>query len=528
MSRRTAIIIGAGPAGLTAAYEFAHRTAITPIVVEASDSVGGLSRTVLHNGNRLDIGGHRFFSKSDQVMDWWLRILPMQALPPENARDPWLSRRKQWRGLDLTAGPNPQEEDDVMLLRRRRSRILHRRRFFDYPLRLNRETLANLGAARILKIGVSYMGASLFPVKPELSLADFYINRFGEELYRTFFRDYTEKVSGLKCTEIAALWGLQRVKGLSVGSAVRHALQRIVDGRVSAARQETELSLLARFLYPKLGPGQLWERVAELIEGKGGQILRSRRVIGVQAKDGRVLGVTTVGPAGRQTSMTADYVLSSMPVRDLIRGMDGEAPPPVRSASEGLRYRDYLIVGLLLNRLRVSTSPGAAQDGNGHLLDNWIYIQEPDMLMGRLQLFNNWSPFLVRDPRLTWIGAEYFCNEGDAMWRTSDRELAELAIHELTRIGFADREDVLDSVVVRAEKSYPLYSGTYDRFDEVRRFLDRYDNLIPIGRNGMHRYNNQDHSMLSAMAAVDNIAQGRTDKSNVWVVGTENSHNESW
>ncbi|MDO9693396.1 MAG: NAD(P)/FAD-dependent oxidoreductase [Candidatus Latescibacteria bacterium] len=501
---KRAAIIGAGPAGLTAALELLERTDVVPVVFEASDALGGLSRTVVHAGNRIDIGGHRFFSKSDRVMDWWLRILPQQGTP----------------------APDPATTDAVMLVRSRLSRIFYLRRFFDYPVTLSLQTVRNLGPARMLRIGLGYARARLLPVRPERNLEDFFINRFGRELYGTFFRDYTEKVWGVPCRAIRPEWGAQRIKGLSITGALIHAARGIF-GRDGSVRQKgVETSLIERFLYPKFGPGQMWEEVARRVVERGGEIHHGSRCVGMDVADGRVTAVRIEDAAsGRTTAHAADYVISTMPVLDLVAGLGGGVPANVREVAAGLRYRDFITVGLLLDRLLIRNETSRPTPDN-LIPDNWIYIQEPDVRLGRLQVFNNWSPYLVADPTKAWLGLEYFCNEGDDLWSMDDASFADFAVAELAQIGVIDPADVRDRVVIRMPKTYPAYFGTYDRFGEIRAHLDTLVNLFPIGRNGMHRYNNQDHSMLTAMAAVDAIASGATDKTAIWDVNVEGEYHE--
>jgi protoporphyrinogen oxidase len=492
MGQKTAVIIGAGPAGLTAAYELLTRTDIRPVVIEKSAYLGGIARTINYKGNRIDIGGHRFFSKSGRVMEWWLAMLPLQD-----------------------AG-----DGRVMLLRKRTSRIYFLRRFFDYPIRLTADTLAKLGPARTVRIGFSYFRSLLFPIQPERTLEEFFINRFGKELYRTFFKDYTEKVWGVPCNQISAEWGRQRIKGLSIAKSIKHFLRQAFHKRADIAQEGTETSLIEQFLYPKYGPGQMWEEVARRIVEKGGEVLTGWEASQIHALGSRVTAVTAVQTeTGETRRMEGDLFFSTMPVKDLVRALDPQPPPEVKEIGEGLQYRDFITVGLLLNRLKVTE--------NGRLIrDNWIYIQEPDVFVGRLQVFNNWSPFLVADPAKVWIGLEYFCFESDSLWRKPDEELIELAKAELEKIGIIDAADVLDATVIRMQKIYPAYFGSYPQFGQLRQYLDRYENLFLVGRNGMHRYNNQDHSMLAAMVAVDNIVQGVSGKDNVWAVNTEEEYLE--
>ena len=532
---KTAIIIGAGPAGLTAAYELIDRTDYKVIVLEATTEIGGISRTVNYKGNRIDIGGHRFFSKSDRVMQWWQNILPLQGKPSRDdillGREIPLAKEGRRRPLrknqEVTfPAPDPETTDLVMLVRKRLSRILFLRKFFNYPITLNLETVKNLGPIRILKIGVSYLWICLFPIKPEKSLEDFFINRFGRELYETFFKDYTEKVWGVPCREIKPEWGAQRVKGLSITKTILHAIKNILSSPKSIEQKEVETSLIEQFLYPKHGPGQMWETVAEEVKNAGGEIHFNHRVVGLKTNGNKVTSaVVQKIESGEEIEIQGDLFFSSMPVKNLIQGLNPPAPPGIQEIATGLVYRDFITVGLLLKKLKVKNT-SKIKTINDIVPDNWIYVQEKDVKLGRIQVFNNWSPYMVKDENTVWIGLEYFCNEGDSLWEMPDNELTLFAIKELEKIDFITKEDVLDHTVIRMPKTYPAYFGTYDRFHIIREFLDPIENLFLIGRNGMHRYNNADHSMLTAMVAVDNIIAGVKEKENIWAVNTEEEYHE--
>lgn len=516
----TAVIIGAGPAGLTTALELLRRSSIRPVVLEKSAYMGGISRTVAYKGNRIDIGGHRFFSKSDRVMDWWMSVAPVEQTAEGKHRLVYQNRERVLNSNGATAGSDA--GGLVMLVRPRKSRIFFLRKLFDYPLQLNLATLRKLGALRTLKAGCSYLASAMRPIHPEKTLEDFLINRFGRHLYGTFFKSYTEKVWGVPCHQISAEWGAQRIKGLSLRKAILHHFKKLVGaGSDEVSQKDTETSLIDKFLYPKLGPGQLWEEVATRVSAEGGEILTGWTVCGISTSGDRVTGVTARSDAGEQRFFPAQYVFSTMSVKELIQAFDVPPPREVQEVSNGLLYRDFITVGLLLNRLNIS-------DPGGELLkDTWIYIQEPDVLVGRMQIFNNWSPYLVSDPEKVWIGLEYFCYDTDELWRKPDQDMIALAVQEAEQLGIVARADVLDGTVLRMEKTYPAYFGTYDRFPVIRDFVDRYENLFLIGRNGMHKYNNQDHSMLTAMTAVDNIVAGQRDKSNIWAVNTEMEYHES-
>ncbi len=523
MKKQKAVIIGAGPAGLTAAYELLERTNITPIIFEATGDIGGIAKTVTYKGNRMDMGGHRFFSKSDVVMNWWLNVFPVQGKP---------SRDDLQLGIDKPYSteknaPDPEKADRVMLIRNRLSRIFFLRKFFDYPVKLNLNTVLNLGFVRIMRVGFSYLYAMAFPIKPEKSLEDFIINRFGRELYNTFFKDYTEKVWGVPPANIKPDWGSQRIKGISIVTVLLHAVKVIFKRHDASIEQKgTETSLIEQFIYPKFGPGQLWEQAARRITDKGGEIHLHHEVMGVETKKDRIVSVTVRDArTGKSKRITGDYFFSTMPIKDLVAAMGKSAPPDIKKLSDGLVYRDFITVGLLLNKMKIHNET-TFKTVNDIVPDNWIYIQESDVRVGRLQIFNNWSPYMVKDPNKVWIGMEYFCNEGDDLWSKSESEFGRFAIDELASIDIVEKEDVIDFTVIKLPKTYPAYFGTYDRFDEIRRFTDRFTNLFLVGRNGMHRYNNMDHSMLTAMTAVDNIVNGVSTKDNIWEVNTEEEYHE--
>jgi protoporphyrinogen oxidase len=517
--QKIVVIIGAGPAGLTAAHELLTRTNLRPIVLEAGDVVGGLARTVKLYGNRADLGGHRFFSKSGRVVSWWFSMLPLQRM---EGLVPEPTMRAVLRAIPQAAayanGPDPASTDEVMLVRTRLSHILFRRKFFDYPLSPTFATLRDLGPATLFRFAMSYGYARLFPLKEVNSLEDFFISRFGRELYRTFFKDYTEKVWGVPCSRIQPAWGAQRIKELSIGKALLDALRRLLPRGLGRQGEKTETSLISFFLYPKLGVGQMWDTAASRIGALGGEIRLNHCVVGIDRDGARVTGVRVKDAAtGGAATIHADYVFSTMPIRDLVLAMGESVPLPVREAAADLRYRDFLTLVLLFRSLKTR---------DGRLLDNWIYVQEADVQVGRIQVFNNWSPSLVSDPTCTLLGLEYFCQDTDALWSMSDRDLIALGIRELGELKLAGPDAFLDGNVIRSPKAYPAYFGGYERFPLIREYLDRIDNLFLIGRNGMHRYNNMDHSMLTAMTAVDNIINGVATRENIWQVNTEEEYHE--
>lgn len=507
----TAIIIGAGPAGLTAAYRFLLDTDIKPVILEESEYIGGISRTAVVGGNRMDIGGHRFFSKNDEVNAMWQELMPLQGKP--SIDDLTLGVEKPL----AEDGPDPETEDRVMLLRNRISRIFFLRKFFDYPISLKPETFKNMGFANTMRAGFGYLGSCIVK-KKEDSLENFYINRFGRPLYEMFFEDYTTKLWGRSPAQISADWGAQRVKGLSLSKAVWNVLSKPFR-----PKDKVETSLIEQYYYPKKGPGQLWETLADEIRRRGGEIIMNTRVERIRVENGRVSAVTAAD--GRE--FTGDYFMSTMPVKDLVAGMGEAVPADVRRIAAGLPYRDFITVGLLVNKLKLQNKT-KVRTLTGDVPDCWIYVQERDVKIGRLQLFNNWSPYMVADPKHTmWIGLEYFCNEGDELWSMSDEAFIDFAIGELVKIDVIDRSDVIDSTRIRVKKAYPAYFDTYSEFDTVKDYLSGIENLWCLGRNGQHRYNNMDHSMLTAMEAVRAIAAGSTDKSAVWGVNTEKEYHET-
>jgi protoporphyrinogen oxidase len=523
MSVRKALIIGAGPAGLTAAFELVTRSDIKPIVLEKNDHMGGISRTVRYKGNRMDIGGHRFFSKSDRVMNWWMKMMPVEAAAT-GAHN--ITYQRGNRNVTPTRDPPvPAGVDRVMLIRNRKSRIYFLRQFFDYPIKFSMDTLKKLGFARTIRIGISYIFSVINQKKPEKTLEQFLINRFGRELYLTFFKSYTEKVWGVPCDRISAEWGAQRIKGLSIVKAITHGLKTAFakPAMADVSQKGTETSLIEKFMYPKFGPGQLWEYVADDVQRLGGCVETGWSVEKLHVDGFRIMSAEAVHHTGERRTFDADYFFSTMPVKELMRCLQTDVPGNVLEVSDGLIYRDFITVGLLLKRLKVKEE---TEQGARLLSDNWIYIQEPDVMVGRMQIFNNWSPWLVADQNNVWIGLEYFCYETDDIWKQPDAAMIQLAKDEIEKIGIIDQSDVLDACVIRVPKTYPAYFGAYERFDEIKDYISKFENLFLVGRNGMHKYNNQDHSMLTAMTAVDNIIEGRTDKSNIWALNTELEYHE--
>jgi len=469
-----AVIAGGGPAGLTAAYELAKHGC--PCVVLESDPnmVGGISRTDVYHGYRFDIGGHRFFSKSEEVNALWREVL-----------------------------------GDQFITRTRMSRIYYDGKFFDYPLRpVN--ALLGLGPVRSALILASYLKARLRPIAPERSFEDWVVNRFGRMLFEIFFKTYTEKVWGMPTHEISADWAAQRIKGLSLVNAVTSAL---FGGLFRSGKKgEVIKTLIDSFQYPRLGPGQMWEMTRDRVRQLGGSVVTGRRVVRVEHDGAEVTAFVAADPDGREHAYHGRHYLSTLPVRALIRALDPPAPPDVVRAAEALKYRDFLTVVLIVDR--AETFP-----------DNWIYIHEPQVRLGRVQNFKNWSPDMVPDPSRSSLGLEYFCFEGDDLWTMSDADLVALGRREIAAIGLVSADEVVDGCVVRMPKAYPVYDEVYqENLGVIRAWLGRLSNLHLAGRNGMHKYNNQDHSMMTALLVARNImGVGRYDP---WRVNTDAEYHE--
>ena len=487
--KKKVIIIGAGPAGLTAAYELLKekKDEYDVTILECSDTVGGISKTVQYKGNRMDIGGHRFFSKDQRVMNFWEELMPLQG--KNSIDDKKLNKEKKLK----VGGPDPEKEDKVMLLRNRISRIYYLKKFFDYPVSMKKETFMNMGFVRTIKAGFSYL-KTIFVKKKEDSLENFYINRFGKVLYSMFFEKYTEKLWGRHPSQISADWGAQRVKGVSIKAVIKDMFSKYF-GKKDNSKAET--SLIEEFWYPKYGPGQLWETLACEVENLGGIILKEHEVKNINICDNRIASVVCKSN-DKEEVIEGDFFISSMPVKDLVEGMKGqEIPKEIKEIASGLPYIDFQTVGVLVKKLKLENKTNVKTLGN-IIPDCWIYVQEPEVKMLRFQVFNNWSPYLVN----------------------------EFAINELVSMNIIDKEDVLDCHRERVKKAYPAYFDTYARIDELIEYLNKYENLFCIGRNGQHRYNNMDHSMITAIEAVNNIKTGKISKENIWNVNTEQEYHE--
>ena len=459
------VVIGAGPAGLTAAYDLTRR-GVPTIVFEQDAQVGGLAKTVVYDGFRFDIGGHRFFTKVSSVRELWRELL-----------------------------------GDDLLERPRLSRIYYRGRFFDYPLKAA-NVLANIGPLTGVAILASYARACLAPIAPERSFEDWICNRFGRRLFEMFFRSYTEKVWGIPCAEIGAEWAAQRIRGLSLRTAALDMLRPSRGTRVK--------TLAHAFEYPRLGPGMMWEACRDRIVEAGGVVTLGARIVEI-AHDGGDVRAVVVDVDGERRVQPASHIISTMPVRDLVAALAPAPPARVRRAADGLKYRDFLTVALIVDQAEVFP-------------DNWIYVHDTSVRVGRVQNFKNWSPAMVPDPARTCLGLEYFCTSGDALWAMDDASLVALASRELATIGLVARDRVVDGTVLRVRKAYPVYDAGYrDAIADVRAWVDSLSNLQLVGRNGMHKYNNQDHSMLTARLAVRNIFGARHD---LWRVNADAEYHE--
>ena len=511
---KNVVIIGAGPAGLTAAYQLLKNSydkyKIT--IIEEDSQVGGISKTVNYKGNKIDIGGHRFFTKEKKVEKIWTDILKLQS--EKSYDDKILNREKKLpkNGLD------PEKNDNVLLIRNRVSRILYEDKFYDYPVTVNYKTIRNLGFFRTLECGFSYLKYRIWN-KNEENLEDFYINRFGKKLYSMFFEGYTEKVWGRSPKLISKEWGYQRVKGISISEVLRNYFSKILNLNTN----KVEASLIESFYYPKYGPGQLYEEMEKQIKNMGGKILKNSKVIKINQKNGKVESIVYI-KNGREYTKNTDILISSMPIKDLVNAFN-EVDEEIRKIGDNLPYRDFVTVGLLVNKLNLKNET-KINTINNNIPDCWLYIQDDKVKLGRIQIFNNWSPYMVADINNTvWLGLEYFCSEGDSFWSMSDEKIIKYAEKELKEIGVIDK-DSIDGCVLKIKKAYPAYFDSYNEIDKVISYLNSINNLYCIGRNGQHRYNNMDHSMMTAIKCAEIIIKEKKNKKAIWNVNVDKDYHE--
>ena len=515
------VIIGAGPAGLTAAYSLLKNNSkdYEVIILEQENIIGGISKTVEFNGYRIDTGIHRFFTKNKQVEKIWEELLPIQSKPAFD--DILLNKQKNFP----EKGSNPEKDEKSMLIKDRITRIFYGRKFYDYPVNLNMTTIKNMGFFTLIKAGCSYLKACIIK-KPETSLENFYINRFGKVLYSMFFESYTEKVWGIHPSKISADWGAQRVKGVSISAVIKDMFKKIFHKKNN---HNTETSLIEQFIYPKLGSGQIYEEMAKEIEKMGGKIIMNAQVVDIRINKQLVEKITYTQQK-KKYDLDADICISSMPIKDLIHSFSKEkAPQEITDISANLPYREFMSVGLIVDQLKLKNTT-KVKTFMDMIPDSWIYVQEPDVKMGRLQVFNNWSAYLFKNKEeiqsKAFISLEYFCSENDEYWNMSDDEFIKFAEKEAIKIGLINPDSVEASIRIKIPKAYPAYFGVYDQIDQVIDYLNQIDNLYCIGRNGQHRYNNMDHSMLTGIKTAEHILNPKTDKKDIWNVNTEQEYHE--
>ncbi len=518
--KKNVVIIGAGPAGLACALGLSEDPSFNIIIIEKLKTIGGLSRTVEWNGNRMDLGGHRFFTKSDRVMQIWKEILPIQGKP---SKDDILTER--FKSMEYEKdGPDPEKEDRVMLIRKRISRIYFEKKFYDYPLTLNIDTLKNLGLLRISKIAFSYLKAKALP-KQEINLENFFINRFGYELYSIFFKDYTKKVWGFYPSAMKAEWGVQRVKGLSITTLIKDMILNSLSASYSKTKK-IETTLIRKFYYPKYGPGQMWDEIAKTLKKRGVKIITGVDIKSIDIENEKVKKISFYDRITETLlNIDVDYLVSSAAIKDSI-SLFNKVPQEIESVVSSLFYRDFITAGLLFKKMKIKDTTDE-KTINGIIPDNWIYLQDKDVVSGRLQIFNNWSPYLVKDLSNVWVGFEFFCNEGDELWSLKDDEIIKIAIEDGEKTQIFSREDFIGGTVIRCHKAYPAYFGEgYENLSKIKDYLNSIKNFYSIGRNGMHRYNNMDHSFLSGLVASDLIKESSSDKQKIWQINTESEYLE--
>ena len=526
-------VIGAGPAGLAFSDKLIElRNDVSIDIYEKSSFIGGISKTINYKGNRIDIGGHRFFSKSEEVMKWWTNKFPIDVSSINDSD--LISYQNSSRNIEgfNTVRKTNKHDNRIMLVRKRKSRILYSGKLYDYPLKLNLKTIKNIGSLKLINVGLSYLRSKLNKNEPK-NLEDFIISRFGYELYSMFFESYTEKVWGRHPRDISPEWGAQRIKGLSIRKVIIDIAQKLLSNLINKqtdgiSQKNTETSLIERFLYPKYGPGQMWEEVAKDLQENNVNLYINTPITGIEFSldNKRAESILYRNQNGEVIAQRYDYIISTMPIKELIKSSKSKNKDCVFSTdilriAESLPYRDFITIGLLIKNI--------SGPQNEFLDDTWIYIQEPNVKVGRLQIFNNWSPYLVADKNNYWIGLEYFCNEDDDLWNKSDEELITLAKKEILELKLTNSDSFIDSTIIREPKTYPAYFDSYKKIDTLINCINKIDNLFLIGRNGMHKYNNQDHSMLSGFRAAELIANNRVNaksKEELWKINVEQEYHE--
>ena len=510
------IIIGSGPAGLTTAYKLLKEdNSLKITLIEKDSAVGGLSKTIYDEcGNGTDIGPHRFHSKNQEVMDLWNEVLPFQGKP---AIDDIITKRNI---IFKSDGADPEVEDRVFLKRKRFSRIYYKKHFLDYPIKLKPATILAMGIPTTFVAGMSYLKSCIHKI-PEINLESFMINRFGRVLYELFFEGYTQKVWGVHPSKISKDWGSQRIKGISLIKVLINAILTPLN-----LMKKKEISLIEEYHYPKYGSSQLWETMAQSIKDMGGEIILNNEVVGLHKEGDKITSLRVINTQTKEESeIFGDVIVSSMPIKDLLFNMN-DVPPEIRELAQNLVYRDYVLVNYLVKKINLKNDTDNPTINN-IAPDSWIYLQDNGVKAGRLDIMNNFSPYIVKDYKNdVVINLEYFCNEGDEFWTDTDENIINFGISELKNLNVIDDKDIKTSKVLRVTKAYPSYFGSYEKFDDIKGYLNTIENLYCVGRNGQHKYNNMDHSVLSGIIA-SRLILGNMDKNILWEVNTDSEYQET-
>lgn len=521
--KKNVIIVGAGPAGLTTAYCLLkeNKEDYNVVILEQDNVIGGISKTIDFSGYRMDTGIHRFFTKNEDVEKIWLDLLPLQNKP---AYDEILLEKK--REYDKE-GKDPEKDEKCMLIKDRVTRIFYGRKFYDYPVSINWKTISNMGLITLIKAGFSYLKSCIIKL-PETSLENFYINRFGRVLYSMFFESYTEKVWGIHPSKIDASWGAQRVKGLSIGKVLLDFCKKIFHKK---KKDNTETSLIEQFIYPKLGSGQVYEEMKNKIEEFGGKIILNAKLTKICFSNDKKIEKVKYVVNNQEKEIQTDIFVSSMPIKELVEDFENaNIPQDIYDYATKLPYREFMAVGIITDKLLLKNTTKVKTLMN-LVPDSWIYIQEPDVKMGRLQIFNNWSPYIFKNKEnikdKVFITFEYFCSENDEYWNMSDEEFIKFALEEAKKIGLIDKSNTIEqSNRIKINKAYPAYFGTYYNMEDIMKYLISIENLYCVGRNGLHRYNNMDHSMLTGIETAKLILNNDSNKELIWKVNTEKEYHE--